>query len=489
MATGVKCRKCGLVQMARPTCKACGAVLIGSPASPTPPRELGARPEAHQTRGEPATREDTGKGSGLEEHPRHRAAAREGESAEESIYETKGPRTIGKSELFGIIGSITLFVGVFAPIVRMPVLGSINYFRNGRGDGAIVMALAVISFILTLLRKFKALWFTGFGSLGALIFTFVAFQVRMSETRSTLGKELAGNPFAGLGDLAGELVQLEWGWALLVVGAGLVITAAALERERGGQLQRVMPWLRETQAVLAHRIKPSDLLTLGVALILIVVTMYMVLPAFLAYSRRPGPTPDPSSRPRVGVTAEPFKPGVATPANPSATGAQKDQEHPRSEPDHARRLYALGKTQAQQGQTDEAIASYQDAVRLKPDYADAWNNLGLAYHKRGQFREALSAFQKLVRLEPTNEKGWILLGMTLDDDGQRPRAIEAVHEAIRLNPNEARAWMPLGYIYRRDGQLAKGIQAFREVVRLEPDSREARILLGVMVREQESGSK
>src|SRR5207249_2067432 len=34
--------------------------------------------------------------------------------------------------LLGLIGTITLLVGVFTPIVSVPIVGSLNYFLNGR---------------------------------------------------------------------------------------------------------------------------------------------------------------------------------------------------------------------------------------------------------------------------------------------------------------------------------------------------------------------
>jgi hypothetical protein len=134
-------------------------------------------------------------------------------------------------QLLGILGSILLFVGIFTPIVSLPIVGSMNYFRNGQGDGVFVLILAVISFILTVTRNFKGLWFTGLGSAAVLLFTFLNFQAKMAETRGELDRELAGNPFRGLADLAVESVQLQWGWAVLVVGAALVVAAAAIKPE------------------------------------------------------------------------------------------------------------------------------------------------------------------------------------------------------------------------------------------------------------------
>jgi len=134
-----------------------------------------------------------------------------------------------KKQTFGLIGSVMLFIGVFTPLISLPIVGSTNYFMNGRGDGTIVLILAVISFLLVLTKKYKGLWFTGFASLGVMFFTFVNFQSKMSEAKATMQAQLAGNPFAGLGDLAMQSVQLQWGWTILIIGAVLIISGAAIK--------------------------------------------------------------------------------------------------------------------------------------------------------------------------------------------------------------------------------------------------------------------
>lgn len=136
---------------------------------------------------------------------------------------------MNKKQTLGLIGSVMLFIGVFTPLISLPIVGSTNYFMNGRGDGTIVLILAIISFLLVLGKKYKGLWFTGFASLGVMFFTFVNFQNRMSEAKATMQEQLAGNPFAGLGDLAMQSVQLQWGWAILIVGAVLIISSAAIK--------------------------------------------------------------------------------------------------------------------------------------------------------------------------------------------------------------------------------------------------------------------
>jgi hypothetical protein len=132
-------------------------------------------------------------------------------------------------KILGIIGSIILFIGVFTPIVSIPIMGNMNYFQNGKGDGMFVLILAVASFVLVLTKKYKGLWFTGGASLAVMTFTFINFQMKVSDMKKLMESELADNPFRGLADMAMQSVQLQWGWALLIVGAGFLIASAAVK--------------------------------------------------------------------------------------------------------------------------------------------------------------------------------------------------------------------------------------------------------------------
>lgn len=145
-------------------------------------------------------------------------------------------------KLIAFAGSLALFVGVFTPIITMPVVGSINYFQNGRGDGVIVLLLAAFSFVLALGQKYRFLLFTGGGSLAILAFTFFSFQYKMSQMQSQMKAGGSDNPFAGIGEAMLSSVQFSWGWAVLVVGSGCLIAAALLKDSRleGGIRQSVV---------------------------------------------------------------------------------------------------------------------------------------------------------------------------------------------------------------------------------------------------------
>jgi hypothetical protein len=131
----------------------------------------------------------------------------------------------------GILGSIILLTGVFAPIISAPVIGTLNYFNNGKGDGVILLVLAVISLVLTFKENYKFLWWTGTASFGVIIIGLINFLTQIYQLQSNIEERLAGNPFKGLADAAVQSVQLQWGWIPLIMGASMIIAAAAISEK------------------------------------------------------------------------------------------------------------------------------------------------------------------------------------------------------------------------------------------------------------------
>lgn len=132
---------------------------------------------------------------------------------------------------FVFLGAALLVVGLFTPIVTMPMIGSINLFGNGGNiTGLILMALAALSAGLALKdRTPDAIW-PGGAACGILIYGFGRLQYGMAQMRQSL-KELEGNPFAGLAEGAMSAIQIQWGWLVLAAGAGLIVYGALKSRD------------------------------------------------------------------------------------------------------------------------------------------------------------------------------------------------------------------------------------------------------------------
>lgn len=120
-----------------------------------------------------------------------------------------------KNQQLGLIGAVLLLIGAFAPVVSVPIIGSVNLTQGT--DGYIIVGLAVVSGILILLNKVKWLWGTGLLSLGVIIVNFINIKSKLGGIAGQGGE---------FGEAMMKSVSMQWGWILLVVGAILLIVAA-----------------------------------------------------------------------------------------------------------------------------------------------------------------------------------------------------------------------------------------------------------------------
>lgn len=121
-------------------------------------------------------------------------------------------------QISGIVGSALLVIGVFLPIFKVPLLGTINYVANGRGDGVILLVLGVVSIILSFTEKYRFLWATGVAGGCVAGFTIYKFQSGMSELAASMPRAYGAMP---------AMVQMQWGWGVIILGLLLIFAAAA----------------------------------------------------------------------------------------------------------------------------------------------------------------------------------------------------------------------------------------------------------------------
>ncbi len=115
-----------------------------------------------------------------------------------------------------LAGVLLTAIGCTAPLVTLPIVGSISYVMHGRGDGVIVLGLAIIAGVLVFAGKESWAWLLGWLQLAAISFTFVSFQVRLNQLKET--SELDGNPLRGLADAMIASFGFSWAWVPLVAG-------------------------------------------------------------------------------------------------------------------------------------------------------------------------------------------------------------------------------------------------------------------------------
>jgi tetratricopeptide (TPR) repeat protein len=136
--------------------------------------------------------------------------------------------------------------------------------------------------------------------------------------------------------------------------------------------------------------------------------------------------------------------------------------------------YDLGRVlDTKVGRREEAIRAYESARALRPETA---HELAHALVKNGESDEAIAVFQDLIRLRPEESGHAYCLGVELKSRGRSREADAALdaararcEAAIRSRPDDARAHNSLGLVLRIMGRLDEAIDEFHEAMRLKPD--------------------
>lgn len=139
---------------------------------------------------------------------------------------------ISQRAIVGLLGAAVLALGVFMPLVSGPMGMQMNYFSNGQGQGSAVLILAACTAVLVLVSRFSLLWLTGGLSAAMVAFTFWRVMSKIDDAKAVMTSGLEDNPFRGLADMAAQSIQMQWGWAVLAIGAVLVLAAAWMKDAR-----------------------------------------------------------------------------------------------------------------------------------------------------------------------------------------------------------------------------------------------------------------
>ncbi len=155
--------------------------------------------------------------------------------------------------------------------------------------------------------------------------------------------------------------------------------------------------------------------------------------------------------------------------------------------------YDLAEVCKKRNQRDDAVRFYTAARAIRPETAHTLAHLLVG---KGQSDEALAVFQDLARLRAGNGRHLGCLGKLLqklgrpDEAGQfLDAAVAAGRETIRLQPNKTWPHYNLGWILYELKHDSDGASAeWREAIRIKPDEAKAHSNLGADRPESPGGS-
>lgn len=144
--------------------------------------------------------------------------------------------------------------------------------------------------------------------------------------------------------------------------------------------------------------------------------------------------------------------------------------------------FEYGITCFDEGEYEEAVGAYHEALKYAPEDAIIHFNLGLALHEMNEIEAAMEAYREAIRFQPDYAAAHLNLGVALYDAGRFEEAIEAYRTALRLEENPD-TYYNLGLAYQELERFPEAVAAFRRYLEFDQDSEwaeEARNLIQEM---------
>ena len=135
--------------------------------------------------------------------------------------------------------------------------------------------------------------------------------------------------------------------------------------------------------------------------------------------------------------------------------------------------YNLGVVLSEQGEPDQAIEHYRQAVALRPDYAEAHYNLGRLLVNLGQLNDAVAHYERAAAINPGDAETQNNLGVTLFGMGRADEAIAHYQKALEIRPDYAEASCNLASALIAKGDLDGAIARYTACLAAVPDQEEA----------------
>ena len=130
-------------------------------------------------------------------------------------------------------------------------------------------------------------------------------------------------------------------------------------------------------------------------------------------------------------------------------------------------LYRKGVNSMSNEKFEDAIRSFELALRLDPKYVDAWVKKGYAHFHLGEYNSAISSYDKALEVDVNNVEPWNLKGLAYYKLKNYDKAISACEKAIDVNPNDAMVWYNYACYLVLIGRIDEGLEALKRSIEID----------------------
>ncbi|NIM15823.1 MAG: tetratricopeptide repeat protein [Candidatus Aminicenantes bacterium] len=129
----------------------------------------------------------------------------------------------------------------------------------------------------------------------------------------------------------------------------------------------------------------------------------------------------------------------------------------------------IGNNHLQDGEYEEAIEAFRNAIKYDSNHVDAYIGLASALSGAGRYDEAVNAYNKVITTQPDNSDAHMGLGIALSELGRYDEALEAYKKAIAIQPEpDADTYNRMGYILQKQKKYNEAIEKYQESIKSDP---------------------
>ena len=125
--------------------------------------------------------------------------------------------------------------------------------------------------------------------------------------------------------------------------------------------------------------------------------------------------------------------------------------------------YIYGNIQKKIKKYNNAVISFENAIKLKPNFSEAYNNLGNTKKIINKRDEAIVCYRKAIEFKNNNIEALISLSAILKEDRNYVDLIEVYKSILKLDKNNIKTLYNLGSAYLFTGNISEGKKYFEKI--------------------------
>lgn len=153
--------------------------------------------------------------------------------------------------------------------------------------------------------------------------------------------------------------------------------------------------------------------------------------------------------------------------------------------------FEKGVLQKQLGKTDEALISFEEAVKKSPKHHLAQFELGVLLEKKQDFEKALKAYEESALSQGTSG-AFVGMARCQIKTGKMKDAFRNLKKASLINPNNHSIYFNMGVVHDLSGNFKEAVKMYNLCIKLNPGDASAFLNMGntlVNLRQYDSALK